>query len=300
MENYIEYHCRYDKSSDICGIRKNEGYMINGTLEETRNIIKNMILERNKNSIRVIPPFNESCLPYYCINGECFKQSNTERVNSIIFDSIKKEINETNFNNMIICIFMVLNVSPRANNPPPIPYIDMYKFNRFYYKIINNQPIDKKKFKDTLQHLYSLITEHFKNKTQVLRNTQEFKYFEKIKDFQNSQFRTIVTNLTQFKELIDRNNAASAVGTLEFLDMVSKYYTTSIMCKKDYVKTKQNYLDLLESSLSQIIGVRGGKKNKIKSNKSKSMKSEKVKKIKSKKSKKLIKIKSKKSIKSKK
>lgn len=38
-------------------------------------------------------------------------------------------------------------------------------------------------------------------------------------------------NLRVFCTLIDKNNAASAIGTLEFVDYVSKYYTTSAVCE---------------------------------------------------------------------
>ncbi len=298
LENYIEYHCRYYKSTDICDIRKNEGIMINGTLEETRNIIKNMILRRNKDSIRVIPPFTNPCLPFYCVDGGCFKQGVEQKVNSVIFDTLQNEISEENIQKMVICIFMVLNVSPRANNPPPIPYIDIYKFNRFYYKIINKEKISLEKFNDTLDELYYLITAHFANKTKVLCNSRQFNDFKRIRNAVKDKLQTknikpielnnfysnITRNLLEFKELIDRNNAASALGTLEFLDLVSKYYTTNIMCKKTYIRNIENYKDLMRKYLNRI-NIRGGHKSKSSKSKSSKSKSSKSKSIKSKSSK---------------
>ncbi len=285
MEHYIEYHCRYYSSIDVCKIRKNEGYMINGTLEETRNIIRNIILEKNKGSIRTIPPFYNECLPYFCINGDCFKESTITNVESTIFNKIKEELN-TSYSEMVFCIFMVLNVSPRANNPPPIPYINIYKLNVFYYRLLNNQKISLEKLNNTLNDIYTSITNHFGNKdlysdkTNVLRNKKEFSDFVAIKKLINMTFertkngsitvsntelkhiyKSIIQNLKDFKELIDKNNAASAIGTLEFLDIVSKYYTTNIMCKPPALRNNTSgFTDLMFKYINTIKNV---KKNRL-------------------------------------
>ena len=40
-------------------------------------------------------------------------------------------------------------------------------------------------------------------------------------------------NVTNFINMINTSNAASAIGTLEFMDQISKYNTTSLICKKN-------------------------------------------------------------------
>ena len=103
MENYIELNCRIASGKEICQIRRNEGYMINGTLAETRQIIQNMILLRNANSIRIVPPFMDDCLPYYCINKECFTQPYIKDIShNVIFNSIQREIGESNYSKLLI------------------------------------------------------------------------------------------------------------------------------------------------------------------------------------------------------
>ena len=39
--------------------------------------------------------------------------------------------------------------------------------------------------------------------------------------------------LTQFINSIDNTNAVSTMGTLEFVDKISKFYTTDIICAVD-------------------------------------------------------------------
>jgi len=43
-------------------------------------------------------------------------------------------------------------------------------------------------------------------------------------------------NLTEFINCIDKNNTVSAIGTLEFLDKISKYFATNVICS---VKTEE-------------------------------------------------------------
>ncbi len=288
MENYIELYCRIKKSTEICELRKNEGYMINGTLQETRQIIQDLILTRNKNSIRVVPPFNNDCLPYYCVDNTCFNQNRLlNNITSKIFtETLKPEIGETNFNNMIISIFMVLNISPLANNPPPIPYIDIYKLNRLIYKIKNNEKYNITRANQIITELYESIEHNFHRKNTILITQREFYNFHLLYQLfkktpgvidKNEMFNRL-GDLITFKNLIDNNNAATSIGTLEFLDLVSKYYTTNLMCKPTNTnKNISEYKDILHQSVVFV----GGKKNiKSKSIKSKSVKSKSIKSIK--------------------
>ena len=270
MNYCVEVHCRNQKSLSICQIRRSEGYMINGTLGETREIIKNMIIEKNKGAIRIIPPFINECLPFYCIDKECFTQgSSSSIISNTIFHAIKNYIgNEEIFKKMVISIFMVFNASPLANNPPPIPYIDIYKYNRMLYKIKNNQSFDFNKFKEIINNVIELIT-YFKNKSIILRNDKVYKKFMLFKEELDKEIinkENIKSGyfqiLESFKHLIDNNNAASSIGTLEFLDLMAKYYTTKIMCKQNISKRDETFKDLLETRLKTILSG-GSKKKKI-------------------------------------
>ena len=257
MENYIELNCRITSGKEICKIRRNEGYMINGTLSETRQMIQNMILSRNANSIRIVPPFMDDCLPYYCINKECFTQPYIKNVShNVIFNKIKEEIGESNYSKLLICIFMVFNISPIANNPPPIPYLDIYKLNRIFYKIKNDELYTIQSFKKIVNEIFELITEEFKDKLSLLQSKTEFIHFKSFKELLNngtinrSNTKEHLETIERFIELINNNNAASSIGTLEFLDMVSKYYTTNILCKpKNSNYLNSSYKDILQTNL---------------------------------------------------
>ncbi len=274
MEYSIELYCRNVKSKQICEIRRSEGYMINGTLAETREIIKNMILDRNKNSIRIVPPFVNECLPYYCIDKECFIQSSgSSTLSNTIFNSIKETIGIEPFNKMVISIFMVFNASLLANNPPPIPYIDIYKLNRMLYKIKNNETFSFDKFKTIIQKLDDL-TKYYGTKSSILRKNNIYQTFLRFKEeLLNKQIVTpeniikYIQVLENLKQLIDNNNAASSIGTLEFLDLISKYYTTKIMCKPENSRSER-FNDLLQTNLTPLLtSIKGGSKKKSSKNK---------------------------------
>jgi hypothetical protein len=169
---------------------------------------------------------------------------------------------------MVISIFMVFNASLLANNPPPIPYIDIYKLNRILYKIKNNEAFSLTKFKTILQKLDDLV-KYYTTKSLGLYNDTIYKEFLKFKD---ELERGIVTKeniksyyhiLEKVKTLIDNNNAASSIGTLEFLDLISKYYTTKIMCKPEN-NQNQRFKDLLETKLTEMVRMAGGKKYVVK------------------------------------
>lgn len=49
----------------------------------------------------------------------------------------------------------------------------------------------------------------------------------KIDDIDSTQF---VPGVREIIDIIDKNNAVSSIGTLEFLDKISKYFTTEIIC----------------------------------------------------------------------
>ena len=76
--------------------------------------------------------------------------------------------------------------------------------------------------------------------------TTEYKEFTKI---QNSLPNGSNIIINSFINLIDKFNAASAIGTLEFTDSLAKYYTTDIVCKPP--DNLSDYIDILSKKQSQ-------------------------------------------------
>lgn len=236
-ENLDEYHCRVNlEAKEICKFRRNEGFMINETLEHMRGVIKENIMERAKSSICLVPPFDNNCLPYYCNTGMCFPKGKSGRkASSVIYDTIKKLIGgDERAKNLMICTFLVFNISPMANNPPPVPYIDINDLKMAYYAY-NNDVSDTTlaKMKEQVEKVINKINGPLKDKTVTISNTTSYKQVsDRIKDLNNPK-RTMsdfTVNLDEVIKYIQKNNAASAVGTLEFVDSLAKYYTTDTVC----------------------------------------------------------------------
>ena len=57
------------------------------------------------------------------------------------------------------------------------------------------------------------------DESQVIQNQEAYKKYE--------------DNLIEFINCIDKNNTVSAIGTLEFLDKISKYFATNVICSVD-------------------------------------------------------------------
>ena len=130
----------------ICKIRRAEGYYINYTLQQMRDDIRKTVLAKGDG---LSPDFVNDCIKDYCEGGEyeCFKpeiQNNSTddmyEPTSLIFKNIKKYLyqdkaidNNAFFKKILVGIFCVFNISNIANNPPPVPYVDINELKKAFY-----------------------------------------------------------------------------------------------------------------------------------------------------------------------
>lgn len=243
---YIEMFCRGKASKKICEIRRNEGFMINRTLAEIRGAIRKVITEKNKNSISIVPPFVDQCLPYYCVSGSCFPSSGNTSDKSIIFKILQKELGNS-ISKLVMSVFCVYNISYRANNPPPVPYIDinMLKTKHLQYK--NNGTVNHRNtlVREARRVIHKIETD-LKNKTSDIQNLVRYDEFKESVKWKNEMlqdnilrddinindvFINLDQNIAAIKQSIDASNASTALGTLEFVDSLAKYYSTEIVCQ---------------------------------------------------------------------
>jgi hypothetical protein len=272
--NYIYYDlndilketlCRINYGRKICNIRRNEGVMINNSLKDIREMIKHILIEKNKSSINISPLFIEACLSNYCIDDNCFPrlQTNTS-ISSSIFDKIKEELgNENALKDIIMCIFCVINISKNANNPPPIPYIDinniLYELNHDYNKKLFD--INSRFFKEAISLIDKL--EKFKDKIdEILKSDIYINFKEVIYNIKDNQNMFIDNNendklkikIKIFLEEINKLNAASTIGTLQYVDNISKFNTTELICSIDNIDDynsfikKYNFIDIVKGT----------------------------------------------------
>ena len=74
------------------------------------------------------------------------------------------ESKELFYKDIVVSIFGVLNISRKANNPPPVPYIDINELKRLYYSYKN---AESEKILVELKNALVKVSEFSKNKTVV-------------------------------------------------------------------------------------------------------------------------------------
>jgi hypothetical protein len=248
-----EIDCRMQHGQEACVVRRNEGVMINASLNSLRGTIQKIIIEKNKSSVNVSPAFIDACLASYCTNRECFPSGKLDGdASSDIFDIIKQELaGKWNMGELVMGVFCVMNLSESANNPPPVPYIDINnlwlevnrvnatelfsKKSRFYgecKKLIQKLPFYENKIKDFLS---SDIYIRFIETVDRIKNGEVLNAFEER------------VRVTAFLEALDKINAASAIGTLQFVDILAKFNTTKLICSYDHIKDKNRFKEFLNS-----------------------------------------------------
>uniref|UniRef100_A0A6C0LSE6 Uncharacterized protein n=1 Tax=viral metagenome TaxID=1070528 RepID=A0A6C0LSE6_9ZZZZ len=273
----IETSCRTGNSNVICENRREEGYFINNSLTKVREVIKKILFEKNKESINITPNFIDICFKNYCPHRmNCFSfdtfgnQQTPNTTGSVIFDEIYKELQPQKgyktpremYKNIIISIFCVFNISRGANNPPPTPYLDINKFKSIYYfeNMFSGNGFEKnqKEFIDQGERIIKMISETFKDKVADLQtinsksNNTIYNLFvtvitymknpsniNKVQQTYNTSYKTYVKELI---DMIDNNNAVSAIGTLEFIDQITKFNTIKNTCVANDEKYLQPYL----------------------------------------------------------
>jgi hypothetical protein len=175
--------------------------------------------------------FINECFSYYCYKDNCFKfdqtqyNQNSEIIKEMI--SILKYDDENDFiNDLLLCVFCVFNVSWNANNPPPIKYININDIKHAYYKNLKEpDEIYIKEFQkynnENFQSNYYKKIEEIKKKYNINFDTQTIK---------QEQIENNKINILNFFQKVDNHNAVTTIGTLEFMDKISKYNMTKTTC----------------------------------------------------------------------
>jgi len=293
-EKILETYYRLQYGVNICKDRNIEGLFINDSLVKIRETIREILLTKMEGVIYPSPDFIDICLDTYCpAHKECFQlpkqnkaagATTNEKIPSIIFEHIKDYLaNQSSqgaeggdedvvksykskkdfYKNIIVAVFCVFNISRIANNPPPVPYIDINNLKHLFYygkdlddireqitkefiktvKIISHY---SKTFIDgpSMNELDGVIKPVFeKIDNEYIKIVGDgaviqprFMTFDEYKDIvydtnkQKFSFDKDSRELESFINAVDKNNAASAVGTLEFLDQIAKFNTTKTIC----------------------------------------------------------------------
>ena len=290
MDLEIEIACRDANSKTICEHRREEGYYINQSLNEVRDVIKQILYVKNKDSVTITPQIIDACLDSYCpsLSEKCFNldpKPTDKLVKSDIFDAIYKELRTLNpsytsvqsfCNDIIIAVFCVFNISRRANNPPPVPYLDINDLKLLLKKSSDSSWSDSthnKQFIDIadriIVQLESAPPQGFNDKLKALTVTAEFTIFKEfvdlVKDTKTSDknYLTYKSHIDKCIDMIDKSNAVSAIGTLEFVDQLAKFNTVSTVCIAN--ESNQSRFEQLIDEFQELYKSRstmGGKRKK--------------------------------------
>jgi hypothetical protein len=250
-------------------------------LEQLRRFISYFLtnISTSHTSKLLNPKFIDACAPIQCNPNfeNCFGlDENIENEKCVIADQIRNKLcdsvekNCNVFTDITFCLFNVINLNPKTNNPPPIPYIDI---SNLMGELIRLESID--------QLVVSDISDHSKNMyvhPSFLKEIYDSPLLEinsknpgTIKGEQLTRIRTLIEALQQtmrdveqvietLKDLIDvinKINSLTLIGTLEFTDMIAKFGLNKMVCNYNYkkdmssgVQTGSELLDIKQSLLT--------------------------------------------------
>jgi hypothetical protein len=273
---------RLKHGQQVCENRVIEGKYINSSLDQIRAAIKYILNKKHENSDALFhsPDFIDICLQSYCPSGiNCFNTSSIDNAPESLIDEIYNHISPTKdkdqfYKDIVISVFGVFNVSRLADNPPPVPYIDINHLKQIYY---NNDSEYSEKYpllwalhelkeqieklpKQQIQMLplIEYITEEADKKDTKLPLIDaltkliavaiaDYKVHNEDADILSKARKSIsyyfMNTLKEIIEAIDIHNAASTIGTLEFLDQLAKFNSVNNLCYKNTEVDTTPYLD---------------------------------------------------------
>ncbi len=245
-----------------CEHRVIEGEYINDSLKKLTDDLTNIMAYKNRENLYYIPQFNTNCFNQYCNNpSNCFNVPNVDTLelkSNIMMDindyltknktNVIEQTNEQktqmqemgkdnypidpgNFDHLTICIFGVFNWSRIANNPPPVPYVNINKLKHLIYDR-DQYNFSVSTFKAELTKVINLL---------IVRKTSSYALYvlqriEKLIGDKTQIDSTTISNIIYYLTLIHNQNMLSAVGTVEFLDQIAKLNTTNSTCVIDNIK----------------------------------------------------------------
>ena len=189
FKNYLsKKYKKYFLIEEACKKRNNEILFTNEYID--------YILDNCGSDLNIFN-YLDSCSDKYNIIE---KEKNTIDLKKLLFEGFENKMKHLKVNNLIFCMFTVINISPYHNNPPINRYIDL----SFFTEIKDND--------------YNITDQ----KKEVLK--QMFRIFLKtnIKD-------NYINNIL-IKTDINTNNRSNIIGSLEILDKFSKNNTIKYLC----------------------------------------------------------------------
>ncbi len=195
---------------------------------------------------------NKNIRAIYYGSGES-DESNDQ---NIISDTITKKLCNENrdcsdLRNLTFCIFNVINLSINANNPPPVPYIDIsnfvYELNRLEsieYMLSNNVDINMYN-KNTSPKINKYYIDILEENNTLPENISDI--LAELRDNPDD----LANNINMLKTLIEQVNTINSlttIGTMEFIDMMAKFGMNRTMCIYKNNKQSPKYDNIVDNA----------------------------------------------------
>ena len=213
---------------DNCNIRTKEGYFINKSLYDMKDVIISLIKSSIKIDNNYLPIYFDKEIHPYCRNiilnhdtiDTFYNNNNNNNLSSIILETIKNFIPATKQElNLKFVILTVINTTFNdiINNPPNPPYINVN--NLYYYNKIN---YNKNNLLDELKNLKNKLNNYNFYKNYVI--SDDFKFDTNYKD------NDLIMKVEKIHKYIYNNNSVSLVGSLETTDSLQSITYNNIAC----------------------------------------------------------------------
>ena len=255
------------KMETICNTRKNEGIYINKSLNTIREFIKSLILLKNKGNMEILPNINDKCLKVFCPEKyNCFSNTNNtaNKINSEMIEALSTNIKNSNLDEsaLLISLFCIINLNTKANDPPPVPYININSLKYIStltmpvvvvdvekifpsissnltnflteFKIINrNNNLNEILYLDSYKYIsfyYTCIVENSSNRETIMLDGAREISADYLLNNPIGAIEDLILFCRALYDILDNSNAVTTVGTIEFMDRVAKYYLIDKLC----------------------------------------------------------------------
>jgi hypothetical protein len=226
--DYMVKTLRYNRK-----LRDNEGSMINRSLADARDNIRNFIMAgmaKEKVPLVYFNPDIDYCtdrnidISYY----EDFYKENINASTGKIFDVIQNKFGIKNTSNLVFVVFAVVNLSYVANNPPNPPYINLDKL------YISTNVSETLKDYGKLLKKYKYYVSNFSEGNSVLAQLMKG-------DISTSMRNDVIS-------MIDKLNASTLLGSLESTLILSKLFGSPRLCtfNEKHTELDKKYLNKLK------------------------------------------------------
>ena len=237
-----------------CIHRTIEGDFINDSLKEFRTDLEYVVDVKNRNNAYYIPDIYhniidknglKTCLQDFCFGKtNCFSLKGVQTIDTpqsiilkSVYDYLKLDSTENFYDKLEVCIVGALNITSK-DKPPPTNYVDINTVKSIIQNkdefTFNNNPGVFATFKTQLYTTQN----HAKRINSINSHFPENYVSDLLSicyDIINKKDKTSLT-LAEIKtfqavfDAIDDENAKTAIGTLEFINKISKFNTVNSIC----------------------------------------------------------------------